>query len=144
LKALIVYFSYSGNTEEVAEHIASRLKQDGWVVHLHHIGYGLSIDPSGYHLTFIGTFTWDYGEVPDEVEAFIAETGTQLENVAVFGTGDTQFGPEMQYCKAVDELVSVYQSKWPGLKIEQSPRGMQEKLIDEWLEGVLDHVKNVT
>lgn len=58
---------------------------------------------------------------------FIWEIGYKPENVAVFGTGDTQFGGDELFCKAVDKLVQFYNSKWPGLKIEQSPGDIRKK-----------------
>lgn len=141
---LIAYLSYSGNTKEVAEYIADRITEEGWSATLHLIGYSPAIDVSIYDIVFIGTFTWDYGEVPEEVEQFMMTYKKQItQDVAVFGTGDTQFGDDSVYCRAVDELVSFYKSKWSGLKIEQSPRGSQEKLIDQWVEGVMKDAINI-
>lgn len=81
------------------------------------------------------------GGTPDEVKDFVLEVGYKPNNIAVFGSGDTQFGGDAMFCGAVDKLVKFYESKWDGLKIEQSPRGSQEVLIDNWLEGVLEDVR---
>jgi len=142
LRALIAYLTYSGNTEEVAERIASGIEQHGMDVDMYQIGRGRHVDVSLYDYIFIGTFTWDYGCTPDEVKDFILDIGYKPNHVAVFGTGDTQFGGEEQFCQAVDKLTTFYESKWAGLKIEQSPRGSQEKKIDYWLEGVLEYVES--
>ncbi|WP_284140244.1 MULTISPECIES: flavodoxin [unclassified Virgibacillus] len=141
MRALVAYLSYSGNTEEVADFIANRLTMDGLAVSMHRIGIDPPVFPSDYDFIFIGTFTWDQGSTPDEVKDFVAEIGYKPENVAVFGTGDTQFGGDDLFCLAVDKLVRFYESKWPGLKIEQSPRGNQELKIVNWLEGVLENAK---
>lgn len=141
MRVLIAYLSYSGNTEEVAEIIADELENDGFIVDKHRVGFDLPIDVSIYDYIFLGTFTWDYGCTPDEIKDFVLEIGYKPENVAVFGTGDTQFGEEGQFCKAVDKLVVFYESPWQGLKIEQSPRGSQEHTVKNWLEGVLQDVK---
>jgi len=141
LRALIAYLSYSGNTQEVAEILEERLEKEGITVEINRVGVDPPVDAENYDYIFIGTFTWDYGMTPDEVKDFILEIGYKPENVAVFGTGDTQFGGEEIYCRAVDKLVHFYNSPWRGLKIEQSPRGSQEKLIHEWLEGVLEDVR---
>lgn len=141
MRVLIAYLSYSGNTLEVAEMISDKLMEDRIHVDMHRIGVDPPINVSDYDYLFIGTFTWDYGCTPDEVKDFVLEVGYKPNNVAVFGTGDTQFGYEDDFCKAVDKLVTFYHSKWNGLKIEQSPRGYQEQLIEEWLEGVLHDVK---
>jgi len=140
MKILIAYLSYSGNTEEVAELIEARLRENGISVDMYEIGFGIVPNVKEYDFLCLGSFTWDYGGTPDEVKDFILEVGYKPENVAVFGTGDTQFGGDELYCLAVDKLVHFYQSKWPGLKIEQSPRGHQEAYVNEWVEGVLEDV----
>lgn len=137
MRTLIAYLSFSGNTEEVAELIATRLKEAEVGVDMHRIGIDAPIDPEDYDYLFIGTFTWDMGRTPDEVKDFILEVGYKPDNIAVFGTGDTQFGGDELFCGAVDKLTAFYHSHWSGLKIEQSPRGSQEKLVDQWVEGVL-------
>ncbi|MBO1002187.1 flavodoxin [Pseudogracilibacillus auburnensis] len=141
MRTLISYLSYSGNTEEVAQYIESRLKHEGFDVDMHEIGIDLTPDVSVYDFIFLGTFTWDLGSTPEEMKDFIWDVGYKPENVAVFGSGDTQFGGDSLFCKAVDKLVTFYHSKWEGLKVEQSPRGHQEKYIDSWLERVLEDVR---
>lgn len=141
LKALIAYLSYSGNTEEVAELIRSGLRKDGADVEMHEIGIDPPIDAARYHYIFLGTFTWERGSTPDEVKDFVLEVGYKPDNVAVFGTGDTQFGGDDLFCLAVKKLAAFYDSKWPGLMIEQSPRGEQEHDVKRWLEGVFDNGK---
>lgn len=110
-------------------------------VDVHRIGIDAPIDAENYDYIFLGTFTWDYGMTPDEVKDFVLEVGYKPDNIAVFGTGDTQFGGEELYCRAVDKLARFYHSPWHGLKIEQSPRGSQEELVHQWLEGVLQDVR---
>ncbi len=139
MKYLIAYLSYSGNTEEIAQYIEARLHYDGAEVDTYEIGYGMIPDVSQYDKIFLGTFTWEYGYTPDEIKDFVSEVGYKPKNIAVFGSGDTQFGGDDLFCRAVDRLVTFYQSPWDGLKIEQSPRGYQERLIDQWLEGVLKY-----
>jgi len=141
LKALITYLTYSGNTEEVAEIIEMYLKKEGFEVITQEIGRGIPVNPSSVDFVFLGTFTWVNGSVPDEIKDYILEIGYKPENIAIFGTGDTQFGGEEWFCRAVDKLVKFYKSKWKGLKIEQSPRGYQEEEIFSWIEGVLEDVK---
>lgn len=140
MRVAIAYLSYSGNTEETAELIQERLVSRGYSVDMHRIGIDAPIDPSSYDIVFLGTFTWENGRTPDEVKDFILEIGYKPNNIAVFGTGDTQFA---YYCGAVDKLVHFFQSKWSGLKIEQSPRGSQEQHIELWLRGVIDHVRYI-
>jgi|SRR5699024_1121136 len=140
MRILIAYLSYSGNTEEIAEHIEEKLKQNSFSVDTLSIGIDYVPDLSVYDYIFLGSFTWDLGSTPDDMKDFVLEVGYKPDNVAVFGSGDTQFGGDDMFCRAAEKLATFYNSKWPALKIEQSPRGSQEVLIDEWLEGVLEDV----
>ncbi|WP_029266091.1 flavodoxin [Virgibacillus alimentarius] len=142
MRILVAYLSYSGNTEEVAERINHLLSQEGNDVDMHRIGIDPPVDAESYQYIFLGTFTWEMGATPDEVKDFILEVGYKPENVAVFGTGDTQFGGDDLFCRAAEKLAVFYHSKWPALKIEQSPRGFQETYIEQWLEGVLGNVRS--
>lgn len=141
MKAIICYLSYSGNTEEVAELLKVQLEASNANIDMYSIGYGIIPNLIEYDLIFLGTFTWDQGSTPEEMKDFAKEVGDKLGNVYIFGTGDTQFGGDDLFCKAVDKLVRFYNSSYPGLKIEQSPRGSQEKLVSKWLEGVLEHAE---
>ncbi|MCZ8534702.1 ribonucleotide reductase-associated flavodoxin, putative [Paenisporosarcina quisquiliarum] len=141
MKAIICYLSYSGNTEEVAELLKEQLKASDIDIDMHSIGYGVVPNLFEYDLIFIGTFTWDRGSTPEEMKDFAKEVGGKPNNVYVFGSGDTQFGGDELFCNAVEKLVNFYNSGYPGLKIEQSPRGSQEQLVSKWLEGVLEHAE---
>lgn len=120
------------------EHILSDAHMS---VQTHEIGIDPPVDAERYDMIFIGTFTWEYGETPDEVKDFVLEVGYKPENVYVFGTGDTQFGGDELYCLAAEKLARFYHSPHRPLKIEQSPRGAQEMVISNWMEGVLDGVR---
>jgi len=142
MRCLIAYVSYSGNTEEVAQFIQKQLEEQQWAVDMHEIGYDFPIPPmEDYDYIFIGTFTWEMGSTPDEVKDFILDVGYKPNNIAVFGSGDTQFGGDALFCRAVDKLVTFFESDWEGLKVEQSPRGQQEKIVENWLERVLKNAK---
>lgn len=137
LKTIIAYHSYSGNTKEIAKHLEKNLKDKQAEVIMHRIGVDSPIQRDTFDILLLGTFTWEYGEVPDEVKDFIIEVGYKPENVAIFGSGDTQFGGDDIFCLAVDKLAKFYNSPWSGLKIEQSPRGVQEEKIDNWMKEVI-------
>ncbi len=143
MRALIAYLSYSGNTKEVAELVEGKLMEEGVSVEVHRIGIDAPIDPEHYDYLFIGTFTWEMGSTPEEIKDFVLEIGYKPSNIAVFGSGDTQFGGDDMFCRAVDKLVTFYRSKWSGLKVEQSPRGSQEEKVKSWVEGVLHHAKSI-
>src|SRR5690625_1431522 len=92
IRTLIDYLSYSGNTEESAEHIERKLVSEGIEVDMLSIGIDYVPDLSEYDYIFLGTFTWDMGGTPDEVKDFVLEVGYKPNNIAVFGSGDTQIG----------------------------------------------------
>ncbi len=123
--------------------IADYMMEDGAVVDMHQMAIDPPVDAAAYDMIFIGSFTWEMGATPDEVKDFVLEVGYKPDNVAIFGTGETQFGGDELFCLAVDKLATFYASRWPGLKIEQSPRGSQEQLVENWLEGVLHDVKSL-
>lgn len=117
------------------------LKEKKFQVDMHRIGDTSPINPEMYDLICIGTFTWAKGATPNEVKDFVLKIGYKPKNIAVFGTGDTQFGGDEMFCLAAVKLAKFYNSRWEALKIEQSPRGSQEEIVKRWIEGV---VKDVT
>lgn len=137
-KAIICYLSFSGNTEEVADLIKDTLIYNNYQVDMYKVGYGLIPDLSSYDLRFFGTFTWGRGAVPEDMKDFIWELGYKPSNVFIFGTGDTQFGGDDLFCKAADKLAEFYHSTYKPLKIEQSPRGYQEKQVIKWTQEVIN------
>ena len=141
MKAIICYLSYSGNTEEVADLLKEQLEASNFDIDMYSIGYGVIPNLFEYDLVFLGTFTWDKGSTPEEMKDFAKEVAGKPNNVYIFGTGDTQFGGDDLFCNAVNKLARFYNSDYPGLKIEQSPRGSQEKLVSKWLKGVLEHAE---
>ena len=142
MKALISYISYSGNTEEIAELLRDGLEENGYEAEMRFIEGETTIDYVNYDLLFIGTFTWGQGSVPDEMVPFIRQIKENPTNLYVFGSGDTQFGGDALFCRAVDHIRNYLGCEYPGLKIEQSPRGSQEALVKEWLEGVMIDAKS--
>lgn len=142
-KAIICYLSYSGNTEEIAQIIEEKLIKKQISVDMYEIGIGPPINLEAYDFIFLGTFTWDYGSTPDEIKDFVLEVGYKPGNISVFGSGDTQFGGDDLFCRAVDRLAKFYESEMAPLKIEQSPRGSQEHSVKSWLEGVLYDVAHI-
>src|SRR5690606_6769602 len=139
VRILICYASFSGNTQEVAKIMMDKLTLDGHEVSLYRIGSGQIPDPRQYDVMFLGTFTWGKGATPIDVKDFVYELGYTPPNIYVFGTGDTQFGGYQLFCYATVKLAKFYQSTYPPLKIEQSPRGFQEIKVIEWTEGVMKH-----
>ncbi|MBD7985229.1 flavodoxin [Sporosarcina sp. Sa2YVA2] len=140
---LIAYATWSGNTQEVAELVEETILREGMDVTAHRIGLDPMPDPRQFDAMIIGSFTWDKGATPHEVKDFVADVGYKPDNVYVFGTGDTQFGGDELFCNAAVKLAKFYESRIEPLKIEQSPRGTQEKTVIDWSKGVLQHWKHL-
>lgn len=138
MRILIAYLSYSGNTEEIAALIGQKFESEELVYH--RIGIDPLPDIESFDKIFIGTFTWAMGATPDEVKDFVLDIGYKPDNVAIFGSGETQFGGDEMFCLAATKLAKFYKSPWVPLRIEQSPRGMQEFKVNEWIEGVMSDV----
>jgi len=141
---LIAYASWSGNTQEVADMIEEVLIKENLDVTKYRIGGGIEMpNPRHFDALIIGSFTWDKGATPDEVKDFVADIGYKPDRVYVFGTGDTQFGGDELFCSAAVKLARFYASTYEPLKIEQSPRGVQQSTVIEWSKGVIKHWKNL-
>ncbi|MEK4405964.1 flavodoxin [Sporosarcina sp. FSL K6-6792] len=140
---LIVYASWSGNTQEVAEMIEETLVAENIAVTTYRIGGGVIPNPRDFDAMLLGSFTWEQGSTPDEVKDFVADVGYKPDNVYVFGTGDTQFGGDALFCHAAVKLARFYASPYEPLKIEQSPRGIQQEKVIEWSKGVIRNWKNL-
>src|SRR5699024_10726361 len=127
-------------TEVIAEINENEIIEKEMNMRTNESGIDIPVNLEKYDFIFIATFTWDYGSTPDEVKDFVLEVGYKPDNIAVFGSGDTQCGGDELFCRAVDRLAKFYESPVPALKIEQSPRRSQERLVKSWLEGVLNNV----
>jgi len=143
---LILFTSLSGNTKEVAELIADTLVANGETVVTSWVPYdGIPFHQREDYVEkinecdtlWIGTYTWDLGALPDEmydVLEVLEEVDLSDIDVHVFGTGDTQFGGDLTYCKANDIIeTQVNGTTHTNLKIEQSPRGQQEGKVIKWV-----------
>src|SRR5690625_2792388 len=106
-----------------------QLAAEGHEVDMHRIGISPPVRPENYERLFVGTFTWAEGATPDEVKDFVWEIGYKPDNIAVFGTGETQFGGDDLFCLDAVKLAKFYAIRWDTLKIEQLLRGMQETKV---------------
>ncbi len=93
-KVLMVYASQSGNTEQVTDIIAHYLQSGGYDVEIKSFDFD-DIDVENlkaYDAVLVGTYTWDDGELPYEVEDFYIdiEDADLSEIIAgVYGSADS-------------------------------------------------------
>lgn len=144
---LLAYASLSGNTRELARMIQGHCEAAGDRVTLLHTDIqtlegtlGDARRAAGFDLVLLGSWTDNAGRTPSEMKRFIAELVDAVgkpPRVAVFGTGETQWGMEY-YCGAVKRIAHYFDSPYPGLEIEQMPHGERNaQVIAEWTHTIL-------
>jgi predicted ribonucleotide reductase-associated flavodoxin len=141
---LVAFDSESGNTREISREIMAALHEAAQSDQATLIEY--RIDPAAPlaadlqpDLAFIGTYTWGRGSIPAKARGFAADWAPGCP-VAVFGSGDTQWG-DGYFCAAADKLAVQYASPFPVFKQEQMPNTRQREQIRAWARQVLQDAK---
>ncbi len=141
---LLAYTSLSGNTREVARAVRAHCEQAGhrvtWVDTDLHALREAAPEPR-HDLYLLGSWSDNAGRTPPEMKRFIADLVDAVgkpTRLAVFGTGETQWGEEY-YCGAVRRMARFFDSPFPRLEIEQMPHGEQDqRKIARWTDHVLE------
>lgn len=143
MRILLAITSLSGNTREVARRVGARCEALGHAVTWVEVDMdGLAVAGTcpRHDLYLLGSWTDNAGRTPAEMKRFIAELVGAVgkpEQLAVFGTGETQWGEEY-YCGAVRRMAKFFGSRYPPLEIEQMPHGTRDALaIERWTDLVL-------
>src|SRR5690606_31060053 len=137
-RILIAYASLSGNTRDLARMVRARCEALGHAVTWIEAGIGTlaatGADPC-HDLYLLGAWTDNGGRTPSEMKDFIAGLVAAVgkpAHVAVFGTGETQWGEEY-WCGALRRMAAFFDSRYPRLEIEQMPHGQRDALeIQRW------------
>ncbi|PPU19353.1 flavodoxin [Xanthomonas arboricola] len=149
MNILLALASLSGNTRDVARSVALRCEAAGhavtWVETDVQTLAQVPHAPGQYELFLLGSWTDNGGRTPAEMKRFIVELVETLgkpPRVAVFGTGETQWG-EDYFCGAVHRIAQFFASPFPRLTIEQMPHGQRDaQAIAAWTDEVLAQCKN--
>ncbi|WP_163536102.1 flavodoxin domain-containing protein [Gracilibacillus sp. YIM 98692] len=125
MKAAIIYTSVTGNTSTLADIIHERMEKRGIDTDLIPIDEFHANQLKEYDLIAVGTYSWDNGDLPLEMEdlyeAFEIEDVKHV-TTGVFGTGDS-FYP--YFCGAVDlfrDMLYVHTNLAVTLKVELMPQ----------------------
>lgn len=110
MRALIVYASLTGNTEEGAEILEEEFGNHDVEVELLESSFADPEDYLDFDLVLVGTYTYGTdADLPDEIVDFYEE----LEEIdltgkvyGTFGSGDTFYD---KYCKSVDDFNEVFE-----------------------------------
>ncbi|KAF1699067.1 flavodoxin [Pseudoxanthomonas jiangsuensis] len=142
MRILIAFTSLSGNTRDVARQVRARCEAAGHQVSWIEAGVQTLADAGDprHDLYLLGAWTDNAGRTPGEMKALIAELVEAVgkpPRLAVFGTGETQWGEEY-YCGAVRRIAAFFGSGYPRLEIEQMPHGERDALkIQRWTDHIL-------
>ena len=149
MRILLAFTSLSGNTRDLARMVRARCEARGHAVSWVETDIdGLAAAGDPHHdLYLLGSWSDNAGRTPPEMKRFIAElvdTVGKPEQLAVFGTGETQWG-EAYYCGAVRRIAAFFNSRYPRLEIEQVPHGARDAAtIQHWTDRVLEITLNCT
>ena len=105
-KAILIYGSTTGNTEQVADAVSKGLGSAGWEVTVKNVtGVDMS-ELADYELVILGCPTWGDGELQEDFIEFhenMNEETFKDKKAAVFGPGDSELYPDT-FCVAVNML----------------------------------------
>ncbi len=150
MRILIAITSLSGNTRDVARMVRARCEARGHVVtwietDIQKLAQ-VSPDPN-HDLYLLGSWSDNAGRTPSEMKHFIAdlvEAVGKPERLAVFGTGETQWGEEY-YCGAIRRMAAFFGTRYPRLEIEQMPHGDHDAhKIQRWTDHILNCTENMS
>ncbi|WP_284139208.1 flavodoxin domain-containing protein [Virgibacillus sp. LDC-1] len=131
-KFLILYTSTTGSTEQMAEVMEAHLKANNCEVEMQMIDfYRLRKESfTTYDAVLIGTYTWNNGESPYEMEDFLEELDRcDLSGpvFAVFGSADSFYDT---YGAAIDLVYDLLQNKKCNLMPQTLKVNLQPKEAD--------------
>lgn len=106
--AKIVFASMTGNTEEIADIVADKLRDLGLRVDVDECTTVDAEDFLEADIAIVASYTYGDGELPDEIVDFyedLAALDLSGKFYGVVGSGDTFYD---EFCKAVDDFDQVF------------------------------------
>lgn len=117
--AKIVYASMTGNTEEIADIVADKLRDLGLDVDIDECTTVEAEDFVDADVAIVASYTYGDGELPDEIVDFyedLKDVNLEGKFYGVVGSGDTFYD---EFCKAVDDFDQVF-SETGAVKIAEN------------------------
>lgn len=146
-KILMIYASQSGNTEMITDIIAHHLQTLQHEVILKSFDFdAIDVDTlSDYNAVLVGTYTWDDGELPYEVEDFyidLEEADIKGLLFGVYGSADSFYDT---YGLAIDLVAIRAQNLGANviperLKIDLTPDKKDEKRCTDFARTVSEMI----
>lgn len=143
IKALIVYASFTGNTEEAVHLLTDSFKRKGVAVTVEECTQAAPGAFLQYDICVVATYTWGRdAELPDEIIDFFEElpkVDLSGKIFGVLGTGDTLYD---KYCQSVDDFDLQFQKTHAirgaaMVKINDYPEEEDQKHIDAFAESLI-------
>lgn len=145
-KCVMIFASMSGNTEEMADHIAGAIRETGNEIEV----IDIMTTPEAFILEeydgiILGAYTWGDGELPDDFLDFydeMEEIHLTGKKAAVFGSCDSAYP---KYGAAVDILEEKLRERgaevvMEGLKIELTP---EDEDVEKCLQFGAEFIKHL-
>lgn len=108
-KALVVYASLTGNTEEIADIMASALEDQGCEVEVQECTEAYAEDFQDADICVVATYTYGTdADLPDEIVDFYEELGEEDLTGKIFatlGSGDLFYE---KFCQSVDDFTEQF------------------------------------
>ncbi|GGM33694.1 flavodoxin [Paraliobacillus quinghaiensis] len=149
MEVAIVFASMTGNTEEIAEIIESKIDSLNVSVTALQIDFDdiEASDLTRYDAILLGTYTWGDGDLPFEIEDFyddLEDVDLTGKKVALFGSCDS-FYPE--YGTAIDTMGERFKSIGAEvvldyLKVDLAPELEDVKRCEDFAEAFVDKLNN--
>lgn len=143
--AKIVFASMTGNTEEIADIVADKLRELDVEVEVDECTTVDAEDFLEADITVVATYTYGDGELPDEIVDFYEDlAGLDLTGkvYGVVGSGDTFYD---EFCKAVDDFDQIFATTGAtkgaeNVKVDLSAEDDDIERLEAFAEALLTSV----
>ncbi|KAA9298199.1 flavodoxin [Streptococcus anginosus] len=144
--AKIVFASMTGNTEEIADIVADKLKELGLEVDIDEC---TTVDAEEFleaDIAIVASYTYGDGELPDEIVDFyedLASLDLTGKIYGVVGSGDTFYD---EFCKAVDDFDRTFAATGAekgaeNVKVDLSAEDEDIENLEKFAEALAEKVR---
>ena len=143
--AKIVFASMTGNTEEIADIVADKLRDLGVDVDVDECTTVDAEDFLEADIAIVATYTYGDGELPDEMMDFYEDLSSldlSGKVYGVVGSGDTFYD---EFCKAVDDFDAAFAATGAtkgaeSVKVDLSAEDDDIARLEAFAEGLVNKV----
>jgi len=144
VKAIVIYGSTTGTTEDIAQIVAQEMKSSGMDVAVKNVSSSDPEELADYDVILLGCSTWGNGELQDDYIDFeekLRSVDLNGKKAAVFGPGESSYP---LFCKAVDILEETLKKTGTeliisGLKIDVMEGDYSHK-VKSWADELVSKI----